>query len=93
MAPAEPVRLPITNTGIAKNTHNSQVINLRLDVLRIALIEIAMNLPTDHARRAAIAILKQVSRWLDEETIGKSADRAMAADLAPLLASLNRTDS
>lgn len=72
------------------NTQNSQVINLRLDVLRIALVEIARYPPTEDARRAASAISEEVSRRLGEEPIGKSADQAHAADRGPLLSALSR---
>lgn len=76
---------PTTMTSLALQT-----VNLRLDVMSMALAELARALPPSQAARVAEAIVQQAMGRLAEASISEIADESIAADLAPLLSALRR---
>lgn len=67
-----------------------QAVNLRLDVMSMALAELARAVPPSQAARVAEAIVKQAMDRLAGASMSEIADESIAADLAPLLSALQR---
>ncbi len=67
-----------------------QAVNLRLDIMSMALAELARALPPTQAARVAEAIVKQAMGRLAGASISEITDESIAADLAPLLSALHR---
>lgn len=67
-----------------------QAVNLRLDVMSMALAELARALPPAQAARVAEAIVKQATGRLAGTSMSEIADEPVAADLAPLFLALHR---
>ena len=65
-------------------------IALRLDILSLALAEMAGALPAQEAARAADAICRRVTGRIASTPMSESADVSVAADLGPILAALRR---
>jgi len=73
---------------------DNATLNLRLDLLRMMMTELARALPTSEAARAADAIGRCVADRMADSPISQDADESIAADLAPILAALrNRSTS
>lgn len=75
---------PTTMTSLAL-----QAVNLRLDVMNMALAELARALPPSKAACVAEAIVKQAMVRLAGASMSEIADESIAADLAPLLSALH----
>jgi hypothetical protein len=67
-----------------------QAVNLRLDIMSMALAELARVLPPSQAARVAEAIVKQAMGRLAGTSTSEIADESIAADLAPLLSALHK---
>jgi len=67
---------------------DNATLNLRLDLLRMMMTELARALPTSEAARAADAIGRCVADRMADSPISQDADESIAADLAPILAAL-----
>lgn len=67
-----------------------QAVNLRLDVMSMALTELARAVPPSQAGRVSDAIVKQAMGLLAGASMSETADESIAADLAPLLSALHR---
>lgn len=72
------------------NARDVQAINLRLDVLRMTLVELARSLPPDEAARAATMLHRGVNARTSSQRIHEDADAAVAGDLGPILSALQR---
>ncbi|WP_298826336.1 hypothetical protein [uncultured Piscinibacter sp.] len=72
------------------NARDAEVINLRLDVLRMTLVELARSLPPDEAVRAATMLLRGVHARTASQRIHEDADAALAGDIGPILSALQR---
>lgn len=67
-----------------------QALNARLDILAIALVELARSTPSNEARRVAEGIQMGLNGRMQRAPLRGDADAAAAADLAPILAALAR---
>ena len=78
-----------TSALLLFNTAN-RWLNLRLDVMSMALAELARALPPAQAARVAEANVKQALGRLAGASISEIADESIATDLAPLLSPLHK---
>jgi hypothetical protein len=75
---------PATLTSCARQT-----VNLRLDVMSMALAELTRTLRPTQAARVAEALVKQAMGRLVGASMSEITDESIAADLAPLLSALH----
>lgn len=67
-----------------------EVINMRLDFISMVLAVLAGSLPPREAARAAHVIGERVIEQLERLPVSRSAEEAVAADLAPIIAALQQ---
>lgn len=67
-----------------------EAINLRLDFLSMVLAVLARSLPPREAAHAVHAIGERLIEQLGRQRVSESAEEAVAADLAPILAALQQ---
>ena len=67
-----------------------QAVTWRLDLLSLAVAELARALPAQEATRAADAITHGMANRIADHPICEGADATLAADLAFILAALRR---
>ncbi len=79
---------PVTKT--ATKAEALDVINLRLDFLRMVLSVLAGSLPPREAAHAVQMIGERVIERLGRGPVPEGAEEAVAADLAPVLGALRR---
>jgi hypothetical protein len=65
-----------------------EVINLRLEFMGMVIAVLAKSLPPLQAAHAVRAIGERVVEQLGRAPVSRSAEEAVAADLAPILAAL-----
>lgn len=65
-------------------------LNARLDILAMALVELARSTPPTEARLVADGIQMRINSRMQQAPLRGGADVAAAADLAPILAALAR---
>jgi hypothetical protein len=69
---------------------SKDVLSMRIDVLSLAITEIARALPDADALRVPQALSGQFAQFIDAQPIGECADESLAADIAALMAALTR---
>lgn len=67
-----------------------ETINLRLDFLSMVAAVLARSLPPREAAHAVHAIGERLIEQLGRQRVSESAEEAVAADLAPILAALQQ---
>lgn len=67
-----------------------EVINMRLDFMRTVLAVLARSLPPREAAHAVQVIGARVVEQLQRDSASKSAEEAVAGDLAPIMAALQQ---
>lgn len=72
------------------NAKQRETINLRLDFVSMVLAVLARSLPPQEAAHAVNVIGERVIEQLGRSPVSKSADEAVAADLAPIIAALQQ---
>lgn len=72
------------------NAKQRETINLRLDFVSMVLAVLARSLPPQEAAHAVNVIGERVIEQLGRSPVSESADEAVAADLAPIIAALQQ---
>ena len=72
------------------NAKQLETINLRLDFVSMVLAVLARSLPPQEAAHAVNVIGERVIEQLGRSPVSESADEAVAADLAPIIAALQQ---
>lgn len=72
------------------NAKQLETINLRLDFVSMVLAVLARSLPPQEAAHAVNVIGDRVIEQLGRSPVSESADEAVAADLAPIIAALQQ---
>ena len=72
------------------NAKQLETINLRLDFVSMVLAVLARSLPPREAAHAVNVIGERVIEQLGRSPVSESADEAVAADLAPIIAALQQ---
>ena len=67
-----------------------EVINMRLDFMSMVLAVLARSLPPREAAYAVQVIGERVVEQLGRDPVSESAEEAVAADLAPIIAALQQ---
>ena len=80
--------LPVTETIMS--AEQLDVINLRLDFQSMVLAALARSLPPREAAHAVQVIGERVVEQLGRDPVSESAEEAVAADLAPIIAALQQ---
>jgi len=80
--------LPVTEESM--KAKQVEVINMRLDFINMVLTVLARSLPPREAAHALQLIGERVVEQLGHDPAPESAEEAVAADLAPIIAALQQ---
>jgi hypothetical protein len=77
-------------TELSMNTNELETVTMRLDFMSMVLAVLARSLPPREAAHAVHLIGERVVKQLGHELVSGSAEEAVAADLAPIIAALQQ---
>ncbi len=80
--------VPVTEAPL--KSKQMEVINMRLDFMSMVLAVLARSLPPREAAHAVQVIGERVVEQLGRDPVSESAEEAVAADLAPIIAALQQ---
>ena len=80
--------VPVTEATM--KAQQVEVINMRLDFMSMVLAVLARSLPPREAAHAVHVIGERVVEQLGCDPVSESAEEAVAADLAPIIAALQQ---